>query len=150
MNWKYCGEIRLGTGGKLEFPTVIAVPGVYRLILNDGWYYIGEAGNVSHRLWEYGHPTTGVIAEHRIHQALKNAGGAIVEMLTDGNMKDKSTRCAIETDAIRSARLEGAKVLNGGRTDSEYAISLDIAYHEREIEKLRRKLCAISSTERAN
>jgi hypothetical protein len=140
VNWEYCGEIRVGVDGKLELPAVRAVPGVYRLVMKDGWHYIGEARDLSHRLWEYGHPTTGVIAEHRISQALKNAGGAIVEIMTSGNMAEKATRCSIEAEAIKSARRAGAKVLNGGDSTSEYSLSLDISYHEIEIEKLRQKL----------
>jgi hypothetical protein len=137
----------LNQEGHPKFPEVESVPGLYRLTLDDGWFYIGETKDLNHRFWEYSHPTTGVIVEHRINQALKNAGGAIVEILIGDQFFDKPTRCMIETDEIRRARSEGKKVLNGGGTDKAYCLTLDINYHEDQIAKLRHKLNALPTGE---
>jgi hypothetical protein len=143
--WEAKGRMTLCEKGRPEFPAIQPIPGLYRLTLDNGWCYIGEARDLQHRLSEYRHPTTGVIMEHRIHEALKDAGGAFVETFTSGNLAEKTTRCSLEVDAIQAARGEGTKVLNGGRGFIHaYSLLLDIKYHEVQIEKLRKKLEAVS------
>jgi hypothetical protein len=144
--WEAQGRMTLCEKGRPRFPVVASVPGLYRLTLDNGWCYIGEARDLQHRLSEYRHPTTGVLMEHRIHEALKDAGGALVEIFTSGNLIEKTTRCSMEVDAIQAARGEGKRVLNGGWGFVQtYCLLLDIKYHESQIEKLRKKLEAISA-----
>jgi hypothetical protein len=145
--WISCGKMTLCEKGRPKFPEVGTVPGLYRLTLDDGWHYIGETADLAHRLGEYRNPTTGVISEHRINQALKNAGGAMVEIFTGEHLSAKDTRCLIETSEILRARIEGKKVLNGGHGGQAYCLLLDIAYHEKQIEKLRKKLDALPQEE---
>jgi hypothetical protein len=144
-SWTPCGRVTLCEEGRPKFPEVNSDPGIYRLILDNGWYYIGESQNLAKRLSEYRRrPAAGIVQEHRLHHALKEAGGAIVETMTGSSLNDKTTRTMIEADLIRAARLEGKRLLNGGGEDQEYCIRLDIKFHETEIAKLRNKLRAMS------
>jgi hypothetical protein len=131
-----------------KFPEVKAVPGLYRLLLKDGRYYIGESQNLSKRLSEYRRlPKAGIVQEHRLHHALKKAGSAMVEIMTGESLNEKTTRTKVEAEQIRAARLEGKKLLNGGGEDQKDLLLLDIKFHESEIERIRQKLNALPSRE---
>jgi len=145
LTWEPCGEMTLCEAGRPKFPEVKAVPGLYRLILKDGRYYIGESQNLLKRLSEYRRlPKAGIVQEHRLHHALKIAGSAMVEIMTGDSLNEKTTRTKIEAEQIRVARSEGKKLLNGGGEDQDDCLRLDIMFHESEIEKLRHKLNALS------
>jgi hypothetical protein len=145
--WIACGKISFCEKEWPKFPEVEAIPGLYRLILDDGWFYIGQARNLRHRLYEYRRPTPGVVVEHSVHRALKNAGGAIVELFTSADLADGKMRCDLEKREIENARLQGLNLLNGGPGVEAYRLRLDITYHEIELERLRSQLSAISGEE---
>ena len=137
-----CGE------GRPKFPEVKAVPGLYRLILKDGRYYIGESQNLSKRLSEYRRlPKAGIVQEHRLHYVLRKAGSAMVEIMIGESLSQKTTRTMLEAEESRAARLEGKRLLNGGGEDQKDCLLLDIKFHESEIERLRQKLNALLSRE---
>jgi predicted GIY-YIG superfamily endonuclease len=144
-SWTPCGTVTLCEEGRPKFPKVPTVAGIYRLILNNGWCYIGESQDLSKRLSEYRRlPKAGIVQEHRLHHALKESGGAAVEVMTGEYLNEKTTRTVVEADLIRAARLEGKKLLNGGGEDQRYCLLLDIKFHQSEIEKLNHKLNALS------
>jgi hypothetical protein len=123
-----------------SFPSVEAVPGLYKLELDSGWIYFGEAKNLQYRLSDYRTGNTGLIQETRVHTALKQAGGAEVSVFIADFLQEKTSRCMLEAQAVQCARERGAKVLNGAQSNHPYCIELDIKFHQLQIEKLRRKL----------
>jgi hypothetical protein len=146
VKWQVLGKIELCKKGWPKFPAVGKVPGLYRLTLDDGWQYIGQAQNLHHRLYEYRRPTQGVVQEHSIHRAIIRACGATVEVFISDDLKDSGFRCALEQHEIETAKHAGKKLLNGGSTVEEYRVRLDIEYHEQELKVLRAKLVPQQTT----
>src|SRR5271157_1784481 len=143
-SWTPCGIVTLCEEGRPNFPKVPAAAGIYKLILDNGWCYIGESQNLAKRLSEYRRlPKAGIVQEHRLHHALKESGGGTVEVMTGEYLNEKTARTMVEADQIRAARLEGKKMLNGGGEDQAYCLRLDIKFHETEIVKLHHKLNAL-------
>ena len=144
ITWQDRGRMALCSKGWPKFPFIEQVPGLYRLVLDSGWVYIGEAKNLQYRLDNYRTGNTGLIQETRVHTALREAGGATVSIFTAPHLVEKTSRCMIETDAVRAARNAGQKVLNGAQANEPYVIHLDIKFHELEIAKLRAKLAKLA------
>ena len=124
VKWQTLGKIELCQKGWPKFPAVEKVAGLYRLTLDDGWRYIGQAQNLQHRLYEYRRPTQGVVQEHSIHRAITRARGAIVEVFISDDLKDSKRRCALEQQEIEIARRAGDRLLNGGSNIEEYRLKL--------------------------
>lgn len=83
--WQEHGLITLCVKNWPKFPPMPEVAGLYRITLNDGQVYIGEAQSLKRRLYEYRRPTPGIEQEHRVHAAIVAVGGG----------KTTSTRRAI-------------------------------------------------------
>ncbi len=145
ISWQDRGRMSLCSKGWPKFPTIEPVPGLYRLVIDSGWVYIGEAKNIQFRLDDYRTGNTGLIQETRIHAALREAGGALVSIFTAPHLVEKTSRCMLEADAVRAARHAGHKVLNGAQATEPYGILLDIKFHELEITKLRAKLSRLGA-----
>jgi hypothetical protein len=148
--WTPCGIVTLCEEGRPKFPKVDAVPGLYMLVLNNGWCYIGQSKDIEHRVGEYRqNPTAKNIQEHRIHHAIRNAGGGNLYIFTGEHLKDPATRNMIETNEVSTARKEGKKLLNmegNAGKQNLYCLQLDIKYHEHEIEKLTNQSKALLSS----
>ena len=43
--WEACGEVNI-VDGRPVFPEVVSAPGLYRLRLNNGWWYLGESADL--------------------------------------------------------------------------------------------------------
>jgi hypothetical protein len=143
--WQDRGRTTLCSKGWPKFPLIEQVPGLYRLVLDSGWVYIGEAKNLQYRLADYRTGNTGLIQETRVHVALREAGGAAVAIFTAPHLVEKTSRCMLEADAVLAARQAGHKVLNGAQATEPYGIHLDIKFHELQIAKLRAKLAQIEA-----
>jgi hypothetical protein len=126
--------------GRPKFPDIEAEPGLYRLTLDSGWLYFGEAKDLRARLDCYVPGNTGLAQETRLHVALRDACGANVAVLTGSGLETKTGRCAIESVAVNQAKSAGLKVLNGAQSHDPYCIQLDIKFHEKQIEILRSRL----------
>ncbi len=126
--------------GRPKFPDVEAQPGLYELSLDNGWIYYGQAKDLRSRLANYCSGKTGLVQEQRLHEALREAGGAGVKVFVNGDLTENATRCMLESQAIDSARSRGLKVLNATRAGDPYCIELDIRFHQEQITKLRSKL----------
>ena len=146
LTWEASGEVTI-VDGRPVFPKVASVPGLYRLGIKNGWWYIGEAGDLQRRLSDYSWPGQGVEAEHRIFHALISGGGATLDIFTQGELASKSNRCVIEHREVKAARIEGLNLLNGIGKGNGFALQMSIKYHESEIEKLRLKLNALKLEE---
>jgi hypothetical protein len=145
ITWQDRGRMTLCSKGWPEFPLIEPVPGLYRLVLDSGWVYIGEAKNLQYRLADYRTGNTGLIQETRVHAALREAGGAAVSIYTAPHLVEKTSRCMIEADAVRTAREAGLRVLNGAQVTEPYCIQHDIKFHELQLSKLRAKLATIEA-----
>ena len=140
IDWQDRGRMTLCEKGRPKFPIVEAEPGLYRLTLDSGWLYFGEAKDLRARLACYVPGNTGLAQETRLHVALKDARGANVAVLTGTGLDMKPSRCAIESLAVNQAISAGLKVLNGAQSHDPYCIQLDIKFHEKQIEVLRGRL----------
>jgi len=138
--WQDRGRMTLCEKGRPKFPEVEAEPGLYRLKLDSGWLYFGEAKDLRARLACYVPGNTGLAQETRLHVALRDACGADVAIFTGPGMETKPGRCAIESLAVNQAVSAGLKVLNGAQAHDPYCIQLDIKFHEKQIDILRSRL----------
>jgi hypothetical protein len=105
------------------------VPGAYRLSFNNnGYIYIGKAGDLRSRFSNYRRPTQGTEGEYIVHYALLEAGGATVDVVTDGDLSCGSVRSMLEKAAIQGAT---GRLLNRkkGLAVDPYYLRLKIRYH---------------------
>lgn len=109
-------------------PNKPKVPGIYRLTLNNGYTYIGKAGDLPLRFGNYRKPTQGTEQEHIVHYALLEARGATVDVFTDGDLSCGSARSMLEKAAIQAAP---GRLLNKrkGYPIDPYYLTLKIKYH---------------------
>ncbi len=96
--WQEHGLITLCPKNWPKFPPMPEVAGLYRITLNDGRGYIGEAQSLKRRLYEYRRPTSGIEQEHRVHAAT----GA------------RSLRCNRAGDGARNRADQGADLGQSG------------------------------------
>jgi hypothetical protein len=139
VTWELRGAVTLCEKGKPLFPKVGKVPGLYRLLMNDGSCYVGQTEDLDRRLSEYRHPTQGVEIEYLIHHALIDAGGAALEIFTHDDLSLKTERCKLEQEEIRTAKDRFRLVRNGPTTDLG-TIGAKIKFHENEVARLNKAL----------
>jgi hypothetical protein len=145
VTWTGIGDITICPKGWPKFPALPKLPGLYRITLRDGQTYIGQAGDLRRRLYEYRRPTKGNEGEHILHAAIIAAGGGRLEIATDGRMADSRVRIQLEQAEIQSGLSTDTVLLNEDGPATPARLKAKIAFHEREIARLREKLNAIHS-----
>ncbi len=122
------------------------VPGIYRLSLNNGYAYIGKASDLPSRFSNYRRPTQGTEQEYVVHYALLEAGGAAVEVVTDGDLSCGSVRGMLEKAAIQAAT---GPLLNKrkGLPIDPYYLRLKIRYHSEMLAEAAKALADSGSSE---
>jgi len=119
FGWKFLGRIAFDAAGKLRFPAIGDLPGLYRIRINregGSQFYIGESRNLHGRFRNYRSGPKGQATSHRIHLLLMEAlaSGACVEVdivadsvelkindvSVSADLTKKATRCMIEHAAI--------------------------------------------------
>lgn len=136
--------------GKVAFPKEPRetkqrkVPGVYRLNLNNGYSYIGKASDLMSRFSNYRRPTQGTEQEYIVHYALTEAGGAHVDVVTDGDLSCGSVRAMLEKVAIQAAT---GRLLNKrkGCPLDPYYLALRIKYHTEMLAEANKLLADLGS-----
>jgi hypothetical protein len=123
--WREVGALRLESG-RLRFPVVPDLPGVYRFDLSDR-VYIGEADRLRRRFQHYRSPGARQATNVRLNSlmlVLLGAGGTIkVWVITsarvdvDGHgepldLRHKVARLLVESAALTAARMAGQAVEN--------------------------------------
>ena len=122
------------------------VPGIYRLTLNNGYTYIGKAGDLPQRFGNYRKPTQGTEQEYIVHYALTEAGGATVDVITDGDLTCGSVLSMLEKAAIQAAT---GRLLNKrkGQPIDPYYLRLKIRYHTAMLADTAKALAALEGSE---
>lgn len=138
--WQEYGLITLCARNWPKFPTMPEVAGLYRIALNDGRVYIGEAQSLKRRLYEYRRPTPGIEQEHRVHAAIVAAKGGKIDIYTDGDLSTRARRVELEKAEIERAVAQGLQLVNDMGADDIEAIKAKIKFHEQEAEKWKAKL----------
>lgn len=138
--WQEYGLITLCAKNWPQFPPMPEVAGLYRITLNDGRVYIGEAQSLKRRLYEYRRPTPGIEQEHRVHAAIVAAQGGKIDIYTEGDLSTRAKRVALENAEIDSAVVQGLKLVNDMGADDVEAIKEKIKFYEQETEKWKAKL----------
>jgi hypothetical protein len=125
FEWRELGALRLESG-RLRFPEVPDVPGVYRLHLSDR-VYIGEADRLRRRFQHYRTPGPRQATNLRLNslmlELLRAAGtidvyvSAFARVEVDGHaepldMRHKAARLLVESAALTAARMAGQAVEN--------------------------------------
>jgi hypothetical protein len=123
-----------------KFPSMPAVPGLYRITLNDGRVYIGEARSLKRRLYEYRRPTPGIEQEHRVHAALVASHGGKIDIYTEGDLSTRRVRCLLEKTEIERTIIAGVSLLNEEGEVSAERLRARILFLEAELFALRAKL----------
>ena len=123
--WRSVGVLRLDAG-KLRFPHVTDVPGVYRFDLGDR-VYIGEADRMRRRFAHYRNPGPSQSTNIRLNTVmleLLTGGGPIdVSVVTDAtadvdgrtarlDLSHKAARLLVENAALTAERVAGRAVEN--------------------------------------
>lgn len=140
--WQPCGAITLCNRGWPKFPKMPKTPGLYRIALNDGRHYIGEARNLSVRLYNYRRPTPGLEQEYRIYAALIEAGGGTIDIYTHDDLSVRSARCQLEKSEIMTALKAGLPLLNNEGPATKARLRAKIKYLEKELAAARALLDA--------
>jgi len=138
--WQEYGLITLCPKSWPQFPTTPEAAGLYRITLNDGRVYIGEAQSLKRRLYEYRRPTPGIEQEHRVHAAIVAAGGGKLDIYTQGDLSTRAKRMELEKAEIERALAQGRRLMNISGEDDVAAIEAKIRFHEQEAEKWKAKL----------
>lgn len=138
--WQECGLITLCAKNWPQFPPMPEVAGLYRITLNDGRVYIGEAQSLKRRLYEYRRPTPGIEQEHRVHATIVAAKGGKIDIYTQGDLSTRAKRAALEKAEIDGAVAQGLQLINDTDTGDVEAIKAKIKFHEQEAEKWKAKL----------
>ncbi len=132
LNWLPVGRVALDEGGRLRFPRLSEVPGIYRFRARtpngNEANYIGETENLNRRLSQnYRHPTPRQQTSFRINawlvQLLSNGGEVSVAVVGDAWLKTssgeqqadfskKSVRRMFEAFAITMEHAEEIESLN--------------------------------------
>lgn len=138
--WEECGNITLCPKNWPQFPPIPETAGLYRITLNDGRLYIGEAQSLKRRLYEYRRPTPGIEQEHRVHAAIVAAEGGKIDIYTQGDLSTRAKRMELEKAEIELALAQGVGLINISGEDDIAAIKAKIRFHEQEAEKWKAKL----------
>ena len=143
LSWQTCGLITLCDKNWPKFPPMPEIPGLYRITLNNGQVYIGEAGSLKRRLYEYRRPTPGIEQEHRVHAALVTAQGGKIDIYTEGDLSTRQARMKLEKAEIDRAISANLSLLNNETDADAERLKAQIKYYEGEINKTRQKLADI-------
>ncbi|MBI1201448.1 MAG: hypothetical protein GC182_02945 [Rhodopseudomonas sp.] len=131
MIWKAIGPVGLDISGKLEFPNVSAVAGLYRFCIARSdlkkSVYVGETDNIQRRFAHYRNPGPSQMTNLRLNSLFKAAlstGGSIeVSIVTDSawivgmnlmtaNFREKSVRRLFENFSLVFGELIHVEQLN--------------------------------------
>jgi len=140
LAWQPFGLITICNKGWPKFPEMPEAPGLYRITLNDGHTYIGEAGSLRRRLYEYRRPTPGIEQEHRVHGALVAAQGGKIDIYTEGDLSTRQARMKFESAAIKAVLDAGGTLINLDGHDNADNLKRKIEYLEEELDKAKHKL----------
>lgn len=140
IDWQQVGEITLCSKSWPQFPSMPEVAGLYRIYLNDGRVYIGEAQSLKRRLYEYRRPTQGIEQEHRVHAAIVAVKGGKIDVYINGDLSTRAKRVELEKAEIERAAAQGLQLVNDTGADDVEAIKAKIKFHEQEAEKWKAKL----------
>lgn len=138
--WRSLGAITVDDKSEPQFPPDLLafqtkVPGNYRLTFTkDGqiYVYIGKTKDLRRRLGDYRTPTLGTEQEHVLHYILIDACGAKVEVITESDLPDGTTRHTLETEE-HAAAIEDDRVLllnKRGQGRGHY-LTFKRIYHEK-------------------
>jgi hypothetical protein len=133
--WKDLGEINLTEHGRPQLAHIPKVPGLYRILSDDGWCYVGQAKDLHHRIYEYHHPTLDNEHEHRIHRLLRKHRCKL-QVIFDESLSDGSERKSLENVAISASRASGLKMWNLSQNTTADRIRMRITYHQVMIDEL--------------
>ncbi len=138
--WQEHGLITLCPKNWPKFPPMPEVAGLYRITLNDGRVYIGEAQSLKRRLYEYRRPTLGIEQEHRVHAAIVATTGGKIDIYTQGDLSTRAKRVELERTEIQYAVNQGMHLVNDMGANDVTAIKAKITFHEQEAERWKAKL----------
>ena len=148
--WQPCGLITLCPKNWPKFPPMPESPGLYRITLNDGRFYIGEARHLKKRLYNYRRPTPGIEQEYRVYAALVAAQGGKIEIYTDGNLSTRVARMKLEKAEIDRAIAAKLPLLNNDGDADPVRLKAQIKYLEGELDKARNKLSDMEVSQMRN
>ncbi len=125
-------------------PNKAEVPGIYLLVFDNGYVYVGQTGRLRGRFGDYHTPTQGTEHEHVMHYILLDARDAKVEVkvkvFTEGDLSEESTRLGLEAYEKDAAKKAKHLLLNeGGRGHGHY-LRFKIEYHKDMLEKATAEL----------
>ena len=150
MIWRPLGYISICSRGWPLFPVAPRAAGLYRLTLNDGRSYIGQAKNLRDQFYDYRRPPQGNEDKHYLHYAIVAAGGGSVDIFTDSALSSRALRDKIAYAAIQVARQEGARLLNReGQWDPD-RLRWKIQFLEAQLAAARADLAAMSEIKMAS
>jgi hypothetical protein len=135
ITWKDLGEIRLTDSGRPQLSHIPRVPGLYRILSEDGWCYVGQAKDLHHRIYEYHRPTLDNEHEHRIHRLIRKHRCKLQVFLGE-SMSDGSERKSLENIAISASKASGLKMWNLSQNTEADRIRMRIAYHQMMMDEL--------------
>lgn len=138
--WQNVGEIGICPKAWPLFGKVANGPGLYRITLRDGRVYIGQSSNLRRRLSEYRRPTAGIEGEDVLHHELIATSGGWLAIRSGASLHDAKTRRAAEQAEIAAAKAAGVELLNPGLGNGVRTLRARMAYHERQLARLRREL----------
>ncbi|HEY3355360.1 MAG TPA: hypothetical protein VGQ83_19075 [Polyangia bacterium] len=130
--WRQAGRVALDARGGLVFPSLPAVPGLYRFWIESDprpGVYIGEASDLRRRMQHYRTPGPSQTTNVRLNMLLKDAigGGSVVSVwiLTEAEMRldaeepqpldlnRRNGRLIAEQAAITATAIEDVSDLDG-------------------------------------
>ncbi len=135
MEWQPLGKLTATNGGRLTFPSVHAVPAIYRFRIRDTKgierSYVGEAVNLKRRFGNYRNPGSTQQTSLRIHGILKEALAAGAEISVSAVFEDRAWihrnsgagRVDFHSKAVRCV-FENAAIVDGAGSEIE---SLNLA-----------------------
>jgi hypothetical protein len=138
--WEVKGAISVNPDGALSLPDLPRCPGLYRITLADGRFYIGETSDIRRRLNEYRSPTQGTESEHVLNQEIKCAGGGEVAIFQHPEHVDRRKRRALERQEIDAAIQRNEPILNRRWKESRSWLQAKLRYHEGQAQKVRTEL----------
>jgi hypothetical protein len=123
--WRDVGPVKV-EGGKLRFPSVAEIPGVYRFDLGNH-FYIGETDRLRRRFQHYRTPGPSQATNVRLNAKMLgvlDAGTTVTasvitdaRVVIDGNdssldLSQKAARLLIESAALTASRMAGLSIEN--------------------------------------
>ena len=130
-SWRELGLISAEDDGRLRFPKVPTVPGLYRFdfeVTQRRYVYVGETVELARRLQHYRTPGPSQRTNQRLNklisQSIKDGGRVVVAIITDdptlkingqqraADLGLKPERALLENAAIISCQEEGLEILN--------------------------------------